>query len=96
MSKAIALQTFHHSAGIVYAGQEFDSGDPFVEQFAPMFSRSVEENPEASEDPKEPHYMDGYEEQSIGVLRSLAKQRKLDTSGTKEDLVGRLRKADAE
>lgn len=92
MSKAIALQTFHHSAGTVWGGQEFDSADAIVKQFAPMFSVS-------DAGPSEPVqstrvYTDRYDEQSLGVLRNLAKQRKLDSSGSKEELVARLREDD--
>jgi SAP domain len=92
VSRAIAIQTFHHSGGTVFAGQEFDADDPFVDQFAPMFS-VPEETPKT---PPTKKYDDGYEEQSLGVLRNLAKQRKLDSSGTKEELVKRLRESDDE
>lgn len=94
MSKdvAVAVQTFHHSGGTVYAGQEFNADDPFVAEFAPMFSLPAGKTPEA---PPVKKYDDGYEEQSVGVLRNLAKQKKVDPSGTKEELVQRLREADA-
>lgn len=90
MSKAIAMQTFHHSGGTVWGGQEFDSGDAIVQAFLPLFSVI---DPAPSK-PAANMYKDGYEEQSLGVLRNLAKQRKLDSSGSKEEIVARLREDD--
>jgi hypothetical protein len=96
--KAVANQTFHYESGTVWGGQEFQKDSPLVEQFPPLFDiqEDVDKPVQRPEDVDKPAEKpaDNYEEQPLGVLRNLAKNKKLDQSGTKAELVERLRRAD--
>lgn len=100
MKKAVANQTFHYSGGTIPGGAEFDDDHPLVKEFSTFFdikSSNGESQPgfAPTKEQMKKTLDDGYEEQPISVLRNLAKQKKLDSNGTKEDLVNRLRESDA-
>lgn len=84
--KATANQTFHHSHGTVFSGTRLPADHDLVKAYAPLFD---------FDEPEEPTLKDNYEEQPINELRNVAKSRGIDATGSKADIIARLREADS-
>lgn len=88
MSQAFATETFHCAYGTIPAGAEYDSDDSIVKEFAAFF-RIVED-----EAPATPQITDDYDTRNLKDLRDLARGHDLTVTGSKDELIARLREYD--
>lgn len=88
MSEAIVIETFHCSYGTIPAGAEYDSDDAIVKEFPALFRI------QADDVPPEDEITDDYDTSSLKELRDLAKSHGLTVTGSKDELIARLREYD--
>jgi hypothetical protein len=88
MSQAIVIETFHCSYGTIPAGAEYDSDDSIVKEYPSLF-RVIE-----GDMPADPEINDDYDTRSLKDLRDMAKSHGLTVTGSKDELIARLREYD--